>query len=265
MACRGDRGGRVGEGRGDTEFRSVLFWVNLARKDKNVEPSAQVVQPEQIPVRHEGDAIVRVLVGRGLSRSSGDAGADPRHRVARRRGVHHTGPAGVPGLRLHAGGRGAFGANLRRAGHPQLVLLGRARSSVTDAAPGTRFMLMAASHTGRPRVQRAVRRLNDSRTVSRTPRRRASPGLHPTSLALLDRQRSRRAPQRSCGAADNGSPLERERMTSELPRASLPENVRFTLTYLLPSMLGGSRSRCRSGPRWRPGLTPGAVWPRWSV
>lgn len=67
MACRGDRGGRDLEGRGDTEFRGVLFWVNLARKDKQVEPSAQVLQPEQIPVRHEGDAIVRVLVGEGSS------------------------------------------------------------------------------------------------------------------------------------------------------------------------------------------------------
>ena len=28
-------------------------------------------------------------------------------------------------------------------------------------------------------------------------------------------------------------------MTSELPRASLPENARFTLTYLLPTMLRG--------------------------
>ena len=50
-------------GQADTEFRGVLFWVNLARKDKEAEPSAQVVQPEQIPVRHEGDATVRVLVG----------------------------------------------------------------------------------------------------------------------------------------------------------------------------------------------------------
>src|SRR5215211_3498512 len=50
----------VAEGHGDTEFRSVLFWVNLARKDKDVEPSAQVVQPDQIPLRNEEDAIVRV-------------------------------------------------------------------------------------------------------------------------------------------------------------------------------------------------------------
>src|SRR5437867_3278525 len=51
------------EGQADGEFRGVLFWVNLARKDKQMEPSAQVLQPEQIPVRREGDATVRVLVG----------------------------------------------------------------------------------------------------------------------------------------------------------------------------------------------------------
>jgi len=55
----------VEEGLVDTEFRGVLFWVNLARKDKQLEPSAQVVRPEQIPVRQEGDATVRVLVGEG--------------------------------------------------------------------------------------------------------------------------------------------------------------------------------------------------------
>ena len=27
-------------GRGDTEFRGVLFWVNLARRDKQAEPRA---------------------------------------------------------------------------------------------------------------------------------------------------------------------------------------------------------------------------------
>ncbi|HET7519455.1 MAG TPA: hypothetical protein VFN05_17545, partial [Actinomycetes bacterium] len=53
------------EGLGDTDWRSVLFWVNLARKDKQAAPSALVLQPDQIPVRREGDAIVRVLVGEG--------------------------------------------------------------------------------------------------------------------------------------------------------------------------------------------------------
>src|SRR5436305_5871336 len=55
----------VEEGHGDIEWRSVLFWVNLARKDKDVDPSAQVLLPEDVPVRKEGDATVRILVGEG--------------------------------------------------------------------------------------------------------------------------------------------------------------------------------------------------------
>ena len=43
----------------------MLFWVNLARKDKQAEPSAQVLLLEQITVRKDGDATVRVLVGEG--------------------------------------------------------------------------------------------------------------------------------------------------------------------------------------------------------
>ncbi len=44
-------------------------------------------------------------------------------------------------------GEAVFGANGRRARPPQLVLLGPGEElAVTDAAPGTRFMLMA----GRP-------------------------------------------------------------------------------------------------------------------
>src|SRR3989440_9682630 len=48
-----------------TEMRGVLFWVNLARKDKQVEPTAQVVKPDDVPVRKDGDATIRVLVGDG--------------------------------------------------------------------------------------------------------------------------------------------------------------------------------------------------------
>src|SRR5919201_3827645 len=55
----------VAEGRGKEEFRGVLFWVNLARKDKEADPTAQVLNREQIPLRHEGEATVRVLVGEG--------------------------------------------------------------------------------------------------------------------------------------------------------------------------------------------------------
>src|SRR5258706_67631 len=45
------------------EFRSVLFWVNLAPKDKDVDPTAQVVRPDELPTATEGDAIVHTLVG----------------------------------------------------------------------------------------------------------------------------------------------------------------------------------------------------------
>ena len=48
-----------------SEMRGVLFWVNLARTDKGAEPTAQVLEPEDVPVRQEGDATVRTLVGRG--------------------------------------------------------------------------------------------------------------------------------------------------------------------------------------------------------
>src|SRR5437660_28185 len=73
LKIRTGRGVWHAEGLGEDELREgtssvmrgVLFWVNLARKDKAVEPSAQVLNPEDIPVRREGDAIVRVLVGDG--------------------------------------------------------------------------------------------------------------------------------------------------------------------------------------------------------
>jgi len=53
------------EGKAGTEMRGILFWVSLARKDKGAEPSAQLLPPDDVPVRHDGDATVRVLVGNG--------------------------------------------------------------------------------------------------------------------------------------------------------------------------------------------------------
>src|SRR5207247_9111952 len=47
----------IKEGLTDAEFRGVLFWVNLARKDKEGAPSARVLAREQLPVRREGDAV----------------------------------------------------------------------------------------------------------------------------------------------------------------------------------------------------------------
>ena len=137
------------EGLGDTEWRSVLFWVNLARKDKQAEPSAQVLLPEQITVRKEGDATVRVLVGEGSPVELGTpaivfdvdspTGAPPRCDV----------PSEFQGFAYMLDGEATFGANARRATPPQLVLLGPGEElTVTDAAPGTRFLLMAGKPYG---------------------------------------------------------------------------------------------------------------------
>ena len=139
----------VEEGNGDSEFRSVLFWVNLARKDKQAEPSARVLLPDQITVRKEGDATVRVLVGEGSPVELGtpaivfdvefpDGGASTL-RV----------PSEFQGFAYVLDGEAAFGSNVQRAGPPQLVLLGPGEElSVTDAGSGTRFLLMAGKPYG---------------------------------------------------------------------------------------------------------------------
>ena len=137
----------VEEGHGDTEFRSVLFWVNLARKDKNVEPSAQVVPSEEIPVRQQGDAIVRTLVGEDSPVHLGTAALILDVELPTGGAVTTAVPPEFQGFAYVLEGEAAFGANLRPARPPQLVLLGLGEDfTVTDAAPGTRFMVM----TGQP-------------------------------------------------------------------------------------------------------------------
>jgi quercetin 2,3-dioxygenase len=135
------------EGQADAEFRGVLFWVNLARKDKQAEPSAQVLQPDQIPVRHEGDATVRVLVGEGSPVRLGTPALIVDVELQEGGEVTTAVPAEFQGFAYMLEGEAAFGANARVARPPQLVLLGPGESfEVTDASPGTRYLLMA----GRP-------------------------------------------------------------------------------------------------------------------
>ncbi len=140
-------GDEIDDGRGDTEFRSILFWVNLARKDKTAEPRATVLQPDQIPVRKEGDATVRVLVGEGSPLELGTP-TSILDVVFPERGETTTSVSSdYQAFVYMLEGEAAFGASERRAKVRQLVLLGPGDElTVTDAAPGTRFMLMA----GRP-------------------------------------------------------------------------------------------------------------------
>jgi redox-sensitive bicupin YhaK (pirin superfamily) len=139
----------VGEGLAETEFRSVLFWVNLARKDKHAEPSAQLVQPEQIPVRHEGDATVRVLVGDGSPVHLGTPALILDIELPTGGQVSTSVPPKFQAFAYVLEGEATFGANRRRAKPAQLVLLGRGGEfTVREAAKGTRFLLMAAQPYG---------------------------------------------------------------------------------------------------------------------
>jgi redox-sensitive bicupin YhaK (pirin superfamily) len=139
----------IEDGLGDTEFRGVLFWVNLARKDKNVEPSALVVQADQVPVRREGDATVRVLVGEGSPVQLGTPAIVLDVELPEGGKVTTPVPSEFQGFAYMLEGEGTFGANLRPAKPPQLVVLGPGEAfTVTDAAPGTRFLLMAGKPYG---------------------------------------------------------------------------------------------------------------------
>jgi redox-sensitive bicupin YhaK (pirin superfamily) len=133
----------------DAEFRGVLFWVNLARKDKQAEPSALVVEPEQIPVRQEGDATIRVLVGEGSPVRLGTPALILDVELPDGGEVTTTVPPEFQGFAYVLEGEAEFGANRRRARPRQLVLLGRGDEfRVTDASPGTRYLLMAGKPYG---------------------------------------------------------------------------------------------------------------------
>jgi redox-sensitive bicupin YhaK (pirin superfamily) len=139
----------VAEGRGKEEFRGVLFWVNLARKDKEADPTAQVLNREQIPLRHEGEATVRVLVGEGSPVQLGTPALILDVELPEGGTVTTQVPPEFQGFAYVLDGEATFGANGRRARPPQLVLLGPGEDiSVGDAAPGTRFMLMAGKPYG---------------------------------------------------------------------------------------------------------------------
>jgi len=132
------------EGLGDTEWRSVLFWVNLARKDKHVEPSAQVLLPEQITLRREGDATVRVLAGEGSPVQLGTPAFVLDVELPDGGTFTTPIPGEFQGFAYLLDGLATFGANRQRARPPQIVVLGPGDElTVTDAAPDTRFLLMA--------------------------------------------------------------------------------------------------------------------------
>jgi redox-sensitive bicupin YhaK (pirin superfamily) len=137
------------EGKIGSEMRGVLFWVNLARKDKNVEPRAQVMQRRDVPVRQDDDATVRVLVGEGSPIELGTPGLILDVELPEGGAVHIPIPSDFNGFAHMLEREASFGANRSRARRGQIAVLGPGGTlAVEDAQPGTRFMLMAGKPYG---------------------------------------------------------------------------------------------------------------------
>jgi redox-sensitive bicupin YhaK (pirin superfamily) len=123
--------------------------VNLARKDKRADPHAMVVERDQIPVRQVGQATVRILVGQGSPVQLGTPATILDVVLPDGGQTTLSVPQGYQGFAYMLEGEAALGANGLRAKVRQLVLLGPGDDlTVTDADPGTRFMLMAGKPYG---------------------------------------------------------------------------------------------------------------------
>ena len=157
LFIRTGRGVLHAEGIGDderregktSEMRGLLFWVNLARKDKNVEPTAKVVLPENVPVRYDGDATIRVLVGDGSPVKLGTPGLILDVQLLKGGALNIPVQAGFNGFVHMLEGEASFGANRSSAKRGQIAVLGPGGAlSVEGAQPGTRFVLMAGKPYG---------------------------------------------------------------------------------------------------------------------
>jgi Pirin-related protein len=130
-------------------MRGLLFWVNLARKDKDVEPSAQLVLPDDVPVRRDGDAIVRVLVGESSPVELGTPGLILDVELPAGGSFANPVPSGFNGFVYLLDGEAYLGANRRVARRSQIAVLGSGGAlAIDDAQPGTRFVVMAGKPYG---------------------------------------------------------------------------------------------------------------------
>jgi redox-sensitive bicupin YhaK (pirin superfamily) len=131
------------------EFRSVLFWVNLARKEKHVEPTSQVVMPDELPTATVGDATVRTLVGPGSPVQLGTPGLILDVDLPKGGSLRVSVDPAFNAFVWMLDGEASIGANTQQARRSQIALLGPGDGlTVTDAQPGTRFMLMSGKPYG---------------------------------------------------------------------------------------------------------------------
>src|SRR2546423_11215110 len=139
----------VEQGLEGTEVRGLLFGVNLAGRDKGAEPSAQLLQPHEVPVRHDGDAIVRVLVGAGSPVELGTPGLILDVELPNGGGFRSPIRSDFNSFAYVLEGEADFGANGRHASRSQIAVLGPGGAlAVEEAQPGTRFVLMAGKPYG---------------------------------------------------------------------------------------------------------------------
>ena len=136
-----------------TEFRSVLFWVNLARREKNVDPTAQIVRRAELPTHTNTDAIVRTLVGPGSPVELGTPALILDVELPDGGSFSTAIPADFNAFVWMLEGAASIGANQQRASRSQIAVLGQGEQlSVTNAQPGTRFMLMS----GKPYTEEPI-------------------------------------------------------------------------------------------------------------
>ena len=99
---------------------------------------------DRIPVHRQGDATLRVLVGEGSPVRLGTPALILDVELPDGGQLVTPVPPEFQGFAYLLDGEAVLGANKRKARPPQLVLLGPGGElTVTDATPGTRFMLMA--------------------------------------------------------------------------------------------------------------------------
>jgi quercetin 2,3-dioxygenase len=103
-----------------------------------------VLHRDRIPVHRQGDATLRVLVGEGSPVRLGTPALILDVELPDGGQLVTPVPPEFQGFAYLLDGEAVLGANKRKARPPQLVLLGPdGELTVTDATPGTRFMLMA--------------------------------------------------------------------------------------------------------------------------
>ncbi|HET6316070.1 MAG TPA: pirin family protein [Chloroflexota bacterium] len=154
------RGMWHGEGGGGLAgpLRALQLWINLPRAQKQIPPSVQAVQAEQIPEQTIGDARVRVLVGEGSPTEVKRPALYLDATLPAGGTTDLSVPAGFQGFAFLLDGSGAFGSNALQAQQRQVVLLGAAGQAgqsggettfaVRAGTNGVRFVLAAGQPIG---------------------------------------------------------------------------------------------------------------------